>query len=228
MKRFATILLFIGILGGLLSGFLKVANTFSASVFVISELSFLIAVVILPFAMADRYEKMGRFSRVVYILFWTGVLLLTVGRIYKLLVVRDYFLWYGPRNMMLTGYVLFMAALLLTIGSWLVNMFRKKPRGKLATPQIMSHYGINSHDLDRYVGVYTNEKIPLDIVITQYEDTLIAQATNQAAFYLEIVDRNKFKYPGRDIAIEFYPEKDELILLQHGGYFPFKRRLDNN
>ncbi len=66
---------------------------------------------------------------------------------------------------------------------------------------------MSSNDLDKYTGTYSNEKQPIKMMITQNGDGLVAQATKQPAFYLEITGKNEFKYPKRDIVIEFDPEK---------------------
>ena len=107
----------------------------------------------------------------------------------------------------------------------IADLLRIEPKGKLVSIETLSAFGLNSADLNQHVGEYTNKKIPLTITITEKNNTLVAQATKQSAFYLEVIGKNEFKYPKRDIVIEFNLEKNELILKQHGGYFLFEKEV---
>jgi len=101
------------------------------------------------------------------------------------------------------------------------NKLRTTPIGTPVSLESLNSFSLTVADLDQYIGVYNNEKIPLKITITLVNDTLVSRATRQSAFYLEVIGKNEFKYPKRDIVLEFDPAKNELLLKQHGGYFPF-------
>lgn len=78
-------------------------------------------------------------------------------------------------------------------------------------------------ELDKYVGVYSNKQIPLQLTITKNGKTLMAQATGQSAFALEPTEKDKFKFEAAGIVLEFLPAENVLILKQGGGVFTFTK-----
>lgn len=84
-------------------------------------------------------------------------------------------------------------------------------------------FRVSPEDLDRYTGVYSSAQIPLQVTITRKDSTLFAQATGQPAFALEATGKTTFMFEMAGVVVEFYPEKNEMILKQGGGRYVFSR-----
>lgn len=82
---------------------------------------------------------------------------------------------------------------------------------------------LTSADLDKYLGSYANPEIPIKISITKDSLSLIAQATGQPSFTLELIGKDSFEFSPAGVEIQFIPEKNMLILKQGGGEFSFKK-----
>ena len=82
---------------------------------------------------------------------------------------------------------------------------------------------LTSADLDKYLGSYANPEIPIKISITKDYLSLIAQATGQPSFTLELIGKDSFEFSPAGVEIQFIPQKNLLILKQGGGEFSFKR-----
>lgn len=83
--------------------------------------------------------------------------------------------------------------------------------------------GLNSNDLDKYLGVYSSTDIPLKLTITKDNATLIAQATGQSSFPLDASEKDIFKFDRAGVVIEFDPAKNELTLKQGAGTYLFTK-----
>lgn len=81
----------------------------------------------------------------------------------------------------------------------------------------------SSDQLDKYLGNYSTTQMPLKIVITKNNTTLVAQGTGQAAFELEAVEPDKFIYSAAGITLLFDPAKNEFTLLQGGQNILFTK-----
>ena len=86
---------------------------------------------------------------------------------------------------------------------------------------VFTTYNLTSEDLDKYLGVYTSNQIPLKITITKDGNILIAQGTGQPAFLLEATNKDKFKFDQLGAKFEFNPTKKTMILFQGGGQIKF-------
>ncbi|MDB5281287.1 MAG: peptidase [Bacteroidota bacterium] len=95
--------------------------------------------------------------------------------------------------------------------------------GKGYSIPVFNTVTLKSEDLDKYLGVYSSQKIPLKITITKDNATLIAQATGQSSFPLQATDKDKFEFEQAGIKMEFDPDKKELILKQGGGASVFTK-----
>ena len=82
---------------------------------------------------------------------------------------------------------------------------------------------VSSEDLDKYLGVYSSSDVPLKIIITKDDNTLIAQATGQSSFPLDATDKDKFKFDAAGVVMEFDTANQSFILKQGGGSFVFKK-----
>lgn len=86
-----------------------------------------------------------------------------------------------------------------------------------------SHYKLSSEELDKYLGIYASQQIPLKITITKENNTLIAQATGQPSFPLQPTGKNKFKFSRAGVVLVFNPKENTMILKQGGGEFKFTK-----
>jgi D-alanyl-D-alanine carboxypeptidase len=86
-----------------------------------------------------------------------------------------------------------------------------------------STYLVKTEDLDKYLGIYSSQQLPLKITITKNDAVLTAQATGQSSFPLEASEKDKFKFDQAGVVLEFNPEKNEMILKQGGGVFQFTK-----
>lgn len=84
-------------------------------------------------------------------------------------------------------------------------------------------YDLSSEDLDKYLGVYSSKQVPLKISITKDGNTLIAQATGQAAFPLDATEKDIFQFDPAGVVMEFAPTEKSFILKQGGGAFTFTK-----
>jgi D-alanyl-D-alanine carboxypeptidase len=79
--------------------------------------------------------------------------------------------------------------------------------------------------LDKYVGVYASQKIPIKITVTKEGNVLSAQATGQSAFPLDATTTaDRFEFEAAGIVMEFRPAKGEFTLKQGGGEFVFVKQ----
>ena len=80
---------------------------------------------------------------------------------------------------------------------------------------------LKSEDLDELVGNYESKEMPLKISITMSGQVLIAQATGQPAFSLDVIDKNTFKREQYDVQLKFDRAKHEMTLVQGGNTFRY-------
>ena len=83
-------------------------------------------------------------------------------------------------------------------------------------------------ELDKYLGVYSSNQIPLKITITKDVNTLIAQGTGQPAFPLEATNKDVFKFDQVGAKFEFDPIKNTMILFQGGMQIEFTKEQSQN
>ena len=75
---------------------------------------------------------------------------------------------------------------------------------------------VNVEELEKFVGVYSNERFPLKITVSRKDLTLFAQATGQPEFPLEATAKNEFKFDRVGIVLKFDAAKNQLTLIQGG------------
>ncbi|MEI7802150.1 MAG: serine hydrolase domain-containing protein [Bacteroidota bacterium] len=80
---------------------------------------------------------------------------------------------------------------------------------------------LTEKDLEKYLGNYSSEQMPLKIIISKDGNALMAQASGQSAFPLEATEINVFEFQQAGIVMEFHPEKNEFTLKQAGGKYLF-------
>lgn len=86
-------------------------------------------------------------------------------------------------------------------------------------PNFVKAVQLSEEELLKFPGVYASPQFPLKITVTKKEGSLYAQATGQPMFPLEAFDKNKFRYEQARLIIEFYPERNSLVILQGGGKY---------
>jgi D-alanyl-D-alanine carboxypeptidase len=84
-------------------------------------------------------------------------------------------------------------------------------------------FNVSPEALDKFLGIYSNEQMPVKITITRKEDVLFAQATGQPAFPLEAASGTVFKFDQAGIVIDFDFMKKQLTMKQGGGAYIFKK-----
>lgn len=80
----------------------------------------------------------------------------------------------------------------------------------------------------QYIGIYTAESFPLELQIFTENGFLYGQATGQPSFRLLQKKKNIFEYKTADLLIEFYPNKEELKLMQMGQTHVLKKQSKRN
>lgn len=75
---------------------------------------------------------------------------------------------------------------------------------------------IPENELQKYVGTYSSPDVPLKINIFIKDKKLMAQATGQGALPLEATSNTRFKFDTAGIVVEFFPAKNQFIIMQGG------------
>ncbi|RZM29066.1 MAG: class A beta-lactamase-related serine hydrolase [Pedobacter sp.] len=76
-------------------------------------------------------------------------------------------------------------------------------------------------ELDELLGNYVSAEMPLRISIKKSGSVLIAQASGQPAFSLEVINRNDFKREQYDVVLKFDRAKHEMVLVQGGKNYRY-------
>jgi CubicO group peptidase (beta-lactamase class C family) len=84
-------------------------------------------------------------------------------------------------------------------------------------------YVVTAEDLAQYPGSYASKQMPLKITIKQSNGALVAQASGQAPFPLEPVQRHRFRFEQAGVVIEFNPSEKSFILKQGGAQYTFTK-----
>ena len=90
-------------------------------------------------------------------------------------------------------------------------------------PPVLNIYELTTQDLDKYLGVYSSEQLPIKIVIKKNNLNLIAQATGQTAFTLQAIKIDEFSYADEGIILEFDPVDKTMLLKQSGQIYNFAK-----
>ena len=90
-------------------------------------------------------------------------------------------------------------------------------------PPVMNIYEVTTRDLDKYLGVYSSEQLPIKITISKNNLNLIAQATGQHAFTLQAMKKDEFSYSDEGILLVFNPADGTMLLRQSGQSYSFAK-----
>jgi len=83
-------------------------------------------------------------------------------------------------------------------------------------PELSEHekYRITDEDLDKYLGIYSSEQIPLKIAITKSNGNLIGQFTEHIFILFEAIEKDKFMYKPSGIILEFNLTDKTMVFIQ--------------
>lgn len=95
--------------------------------------------------------------------------------------------------------------------------------GKKYTIPTFTKIELTGDEIIKYLGEYASEDIPLKIIISRMDNTLVAQATGQSSFPLEASAKDIFKFDPAGIVIEFDTANQSFILKQGGKKYLFKK-----
>jgi len=76
----------------------------------------------------------------------------------------------------------------------------------------------------KYLGDYTSPDIPMGLKIFVKNEQLFAQGKGQPDFPLELVEKDQFRFEKAGITLNFFPEKNEMQLLQNGKTYNFTKK----
>ncbi|MFM6926294.1 MAG: M1 family metallopeptidase [Ferruginibacter sp.] len=95
--------------------------------------------------------------------------------------------------------------------------------GKSATPEFNAA-NVKPEDLDKFLGEYVSDKIPVKISFSKEGNTLIADVTGQGKVNLTQTGPFIFEFTAAGAVFEFTPGKNEFVLMQGGGKFSFIKK----
>ncbi|SDS02636.1 CubicO group peptidase, beta-lactamase class C family [Gillisia sp. Hel1_33_143] len=93
-------------------------------------------------------------------------------------------------------------------------------------PVFEMEYRTDLSDLQSYEGTYASPMLPIKLDVFIEDGSLLVQGTNQPAFILYAVDKDKFKNDLLKLKIEFKPSESKLILSQGGGIFELTKEKE--
>ncbi|MBC6493039.1 serine hydrolase domain-containing protein [Flavihumibacter stibioxidans] len=82
---------------------------------------------------------------------------------------------------------------------------------------------LSDEELNKYIGVYAAEKMPMKITISKDGNSLKGQAGGQNSFPLEATAKDEFRFDGMGLVITFDLSQNTLVLKQGGKEMSFKR-----
>ena len=77
--------------------------------------------------------------------------------------------------------------------------------------------------LDAYFGTFSSTMIPIKIVISEEDGSLVAKATGQPSIPLENIGKDKFSFEQAGLTVQFNETKTELNLMINGQSFLFTK-----
>lgn len=95
--------------------------------------------------------------------------------------------------------------------------------GKSATPEFNTA-AVKPEDLNKFLGEYASDKIPIKITFSKEGNILIADVTGQGKVNLTQTAANKFEFTEAGAVFEFTPGKNEFVLSQGGGKYTFTKK----
>ena len=96
---------------------------------------------------------------------------------------------------------------------------------KQLDPSKFKLYKITDEDLDKYVGVYSNDQFPVKLTITKGNRLLIGQLTGELPFPLYATAKDKFEI--NDVILEFNLTDQTIIAKKDGEIFNLIKEDEN-
>lgn len=113
----------------------------------------------------------------------------------------------------------------LTSNSILHNLLNATHNKKLIYPVVAKAVKVNRLTLDKYIGDYSTDQIPIEIKVFVDNDGLLnAQATAQSSFPLTPLSNTLYEFAPAKVKIEFSSDGKSLKLLQAGQEFKFTKK----
>jgi len=78
---------------------------------------------------------------------------------------------------------------------------------------------LNNSDLDRYIGTYSSDALPIDLTVSRKDDQLMGQGDGQQPFSLTSAGKHSYKNKEIGLSITFIPEEKKLNFIQGGATF---------
>lgn len=91
------------------------------------------------------------------------------------------------------------------------------------TLPVFNTYLVTSAELDKYLGLYTNKSIPIQLTVTKVNNVLQVTGTGQPTIDLDAIEKDKFEFEEAGVILHFNPEKKEVVLFQNGMQLKFLR-----
>ncbi len=82
---------------------------------------------------------------------------------------------------------------------------------------------LSDEELEIYSGTYSSPDFPMDIIITNDGNKLMAQGEGQSSFSLDAIEKNIFYSENVMITLKFIPEQNKMIVEQSGQTFELMR-----
>lgn len=90
---------------------------------------------------------------------------------------------------------------------------------KLYEIPIFEQIELSTADLDKYLGIYQSQELPIKLTISKEGNVLKGQATGQASFPLEATQKHVFSFDQAGVVLEFNPKENTVLLKQGGGSY---------
>jgi hypothetical protein len=219
MNKLARTFLYIGVTGTLFGVLLLLVHFKQPGIGVLlPSLIFLMAFAVTTMFSPNRRSSivfpndrnLRNLHKAALLVLYTGVLITVAGSFVKLLRYP------GFKGFAIAGICVTTTGLFMLF--YLSYMARKKMN------QSPSAF-LPESELDKYAGKYYCAQLKMDIRVFTQDGYLKAQATGQSAFALSPVKEEVFNCLSAGIVMEFHPTENEFILIQHGGYYPFVKKV---
>lgn len=85
------------------------------------------------------------------------------------------------------------------------------------------NYDVTDKELDKYLGVYSSEQLPIKMSITKANNTLYRQLSGGNAIPMQAIAKDKFEISEYDAILEFSPSNKTVVFYQRGNIYNFTK-----
>lgn len=152
-----------------------------------------------------------------------GISLTTASRLASILVLSGMIIrllhWGDTKYIVNAGFAVYVVVLILSLV--------ERKNASNSPSRIVDVMKLSESELETFTGIFINAHLGMQINITNTNNDLMAQATNQKAFPLTAVGAGCFEYngPKTRIVIAFEADNNVFALKQRGGTFLFERQV---